>query len=64
MEKEWDLCKSRSVCFDSNPSGILQTQLGNANDITHGFSGAPVINGFGNVIGMVSDIPKRMRIID
>lgn len=43
----------------ATPAGILQTQLGNANDITHGFSGAPVINGFGNVIGMVSDIPKK-----
>lgn len=43
----------------ATPSGVLQTQLGNANDITHGFSGAPIINCSGKVIGMVSDIPKK-----
>lgn len=43
----------------ATPSGILQTQLGNANDITHGFSGAPITNCSGNVIGMISDIPKK-----
>lgn len=38
--------------------GNILTQLGNANDITYGFSGAPIVTSTGNVVGMISDIPK------
>lgn len=43
----------------TTPEGVVQLQLGNANDITHGFSGAPIIGNLGNIIGMVSNIPKK-----
>lgn len=33
-------------------------QLGNANSITHGFSGAPLLNEQGYVIGMIAGIPE------
>ena len=43
----------------TTPDGVIQLQLGNANDITHGFSGAPIVSNLGNIIGMVSNIPKQ-----
>ena len=51
----------RAIVYGSikTPNNTLQTQLGNANDITHGFSGAPLIAESGNVIGVISNIPKK-----
>lgn len=43
----------------TTPDGVVQLQLGKANDITHGFSGAPIISSSRNIIGIVSNIPKH-----
>lgn len=50
--------KAEVYGITKSPSGNSLIQLGNANDITYGLSGAPLVTQAGKVIGIISNIPK------